>query len=210
MLCRFFAGKSRLFRGFLITVLVVAATALVFAVTVLAINFIVVGQTVDNVFLSVEKLPQESFDCILILGAGLQRDGSPSHMLEDRIKTGVAVFNEIDAEFILMSGDRSGDHYDEPAAMKKYALELGVDEESILIDEKGFSTFESIERAKEIYGFDSIVVITQEYHLYRALYISEAQGLDAVGVSADLRQYRGQIYREIREILARVKDYIKS
>ena len=149
----------------------------------------------------------ENADCIIVLGAGLKADGTPSHMLEDRIKVGVDVMKATGIEYILMSGDRSGEYYDEPSAMKKYAEDLGVAPEKILIDEKGFSTFESMTRVKNEYGFESVVIITQKYHLHRALYISKCYGVDAVGVSADLRGYRGQTVRDIREILARVKDF---
>lgn len=146
-------------------------------------------------------------DCIVILGAGLKSDGTPSHMLEDRIKVGVNVMNVTGIKYILMSGDRSGDYYDEPAAMKKYAESLGVDPERILIDGKGYSTYESISRLKDEYGFERVIVITQKYHLHRALYISRFFGIESVGVSSDLRGYRRQTAREIREILARVKDF---
>ena len=146
-------------------------------------------------------------DCIVILGAGLKSDGTPSHMLEDRIKVGVNVMNVTGIKYILMSGDRSGDYYDEPAAMKKYAESLGVDPERILIDGKGYSTYESISRLKDEYGFERVIVITQKYHLHRALYISSFFGIESVGVSSDLRGYRNQTAREIREILARVKDF---
>lgn len=146
-------------------------------------------------------------DCIVILGAGLKSDGTPSHMLEDRIKVGVNVMNATGIKYILMSGDRSGDYYDEPAAMKKYAESLGVDPERILIDGKGYSTYESISRLKDEYGFERVIVITQKYHLHRALYISRFFGIESVGVSSDLRGYRRQTAREIREILARVKDF---
>lgn len=146
-------------------------------------------------------------DCIVILGAGLKSDGTPSHMLEDRIKVGVNVMNMTGIKYILMSGDRSGDYYDEPAAMKKYAESLGVDPERILIDGKGYSTYESISRLKDEYGFERVIVITQKYHLHRALYISRFFGIESVGVSSDLRGYRNQTAREIREILARVKDF---
>ncbi len=164
----------------------------------------------DKIFITPASVAdREGIDCIVVLGAGLKNDGSPSHMLEDRIKVGVEVLEATGADYILMSGDRSGDHYDEPAAMKKYAEEMGVDPDKILIDNKGFSTFESITRTGSEYGFDSVVVITQKYHLYRALYIAEDCEMDAVGVSADLRPYRNQFIRDIREILARVKDMFK-
>jgi vancomycin permeability regulator SanA len=94
--------------------------------------------------------------------------------------------------------------------MRKDAISLGVDEDKILLDGQGFSTFESISRVKEEYGFDKVVVITQKYHLFRALYIAEKYDIEALGVSADLRTYRGQIYRDLREMLARVKDFIKT
>ena len=108
-----------------------------------------------------------------------------------------------------MSGDDSGIYYNEPAAMKKYAMDQGVPESHILLDGQGFSTYESITRALDVYGFDNIVVITQEYHLYRALHIADRCGIDAVGVSADLRPYSGQILRDAREVLARVKDFFQ-
>lgn len=146
-------------------------------------------------------------DCVLVLGAGLKSDGTPSHMLEDRIKVAVEVYNATGADYILMSGDRSGDDYDEPAAMKKYAEGLGIDPSHILIDECGFSTYESINRTEDLFDFDKVIIITQKYHLHRALYISNDAEFDAIGVSADLRTYQGQIVRDLREILARVKDF---
>ncbi len=155
----------------------------------------------------VSELNGNGVDCVLVLGAGLKADGTPSHMLEDRIKVGVEALNATGADYILMSGDHSDVYYNEPLAMKKYAMEMGVPEEKILMDGKGYSTNESLTRADKIYNFDNIVVITQEYHLYRALYIADMCDIEAVGVSADLRPYRNQIMREVREILARVKDF---
>lgn len=154
-----------------------------------------------------EIADKENIDCVIVLGAGLKADGTPSHMLEDRIKVGVQVLETTGADYILMSGDRSSQYYDEPAAMKEYANNMGVDLSKILVDNSGFSTYESITRVKDEYGFHKVVVITQEYHLFRALYIAEDIGIDCIGVSADLRTYRGQIVRDVREILARVKDF---
>lgn len=177
--------------------------------SVCIVNLIVKGQAADKIVDSAGDLElNERVDCIIILGAGLRSNGQPSDMLEDRIKTGVEVFNTINADFILMSGDRAGEHYDEVGAMKQYAISLGVTEDAILLDGEGFSTYESISRVKEKYGFDNIVIITQKYHIYRALYIAEQYDIEAVGVSADLRSYRMQTFRDIREMLARVKDFI--
>ena len=190
-------------------VLFVAVVIIVSILSVCIVNLVVKGSTAGEIYASPDDITLNGHvDCVIILGAGLQSNGQPSHMLEDRIKVGVEVFNSIDADYILMSGDRSGEYYDEVGAMKKYAINIGVDENVILLDGQGFSTYESISRLKEIYGFDNVVIITQKYHLYRAIYIAEQYDIDAVGVSADLRTYRGQTYRNLREMVARVKDFI--
>ena len=184
------------------------AAFMLVALAVFIISGAIADSTSERVYGSADNIDEtQSFDCVLVLGAGLKADGTPSHMLEDRIKVGADVFGKVNAGCILMSGDRSGDHYDEPAAMRKYAEELGIDPSFIIVDNEGYSTYESIMRAKEIYGFDKIIVVTQEYHLYRALYIADKSGIDAVGIGADLRSYRGQILRDVREILARAKDF---
>ena len=183
-----------------------ACAALLAGLTVVIINAAMKDAASDMIF-DVSEIDGQGVDCVLILGAGLKADGTPSHMLEDRIKVGVEVADAAGIRYILMSGDDSGDYYDEPSAMKKYAMELGVEESRILIDGQGFSTFESITRAGEVYGFDSIVIITQEYHLYRALHIADRYDIEAVGVSADLRPYVMQIKCDVREIFARVKDF---
>jgi len=109
-----------------------------------------------------------------------------------------------------MSGDHGTVEYDEVNAMKQYAIEKGIDSEEIFMDHAGFSTYESIYRAKEIFGAERVVIITQEYHLYRALYIADALGLEAYGVASDQRTYSGQTMRDVREILARNKDFLTS
>lgn len=151
----------------------------------------------------------DKYDCILVLGAGLRNDGTPSDMLTDRLKTAINLYNEGYSDLILLSGDRSGDHYDEVSAMRDYCLENGVPSEDILCDNFGFSTYESLYNTAQMQDVERIIVVTQTYHLYRALYIAEKMGLDACGASADIRSYRSQMYREIREILARTKDFYK-
>lgn len=147
-------------------------------------------------------------DCILILGAGVRNDGSPSHMLEDRLLTGIDLYESGITRTLLMSGDHGKKDYDEVSCMKNYAAECGVPTEDIFLDHAGFSTYESLYRAKEVFGAEKIIIVTQEYHLYRALYVAQELGLDAVGVSADLRTYYGQSMRETRELAARVKDFL--
>ena len=145
------------------------------------------------------------FDCILVLGAGLRDDGSLSNMLEDRVNTSVELYLRGVSERILMSGDHSGD-YNEVSAMKNAAIERGAKSSHIFLDHEGYSTYESLWRAKEIYGAERILIVSQEYHLSRALYIADQLGLEAYGVSADLRTYTKRIYRESRELIASFKD----
>lgn len=146
-------------------------------------------------------------DCILILGAGVRDDGSPSNMLEDRLLTGIDIYENGVCTTLLMSGDHGREEYDEVNCMKDYAVSAGVPTEDIFMDHAGFSTYESLYRARDVFGAEKIIIVTQEYHLYRALYVAESLGLNAVGVSADLRTYYGQSLRETRELAARVKDF---
>ena len=151
---------------------------------------------------------KDEIDCILVLGAGV-RDGKPTHMLEDRLLTAIELYNNKVASKIIMSGDHGREEYDEVNIMKKFAIEKGVPSNDIFMDHAGFSSYESIYRAKEIFEAKKIVIVTQKYHLYRSLYIANSLGIEAYGVSADLRKYIGQSYREVREIIARDKDFIK-
>ena len=147
-------------------------------------------------------------DCIIILGAGIWKD-KPSPMLEDRLLEGIKLYQNSVSDKIIMSGDHGRREYDEVNIMKNYAIEKGIPSENIFMDHAGFSTYESIYRAKDIFEAKKVVIVTQEYHLYRALYIANQLGLEAYGVRADPRQYVGATYRELREILARDKDFIK-
>lgn len=145
-------------------------------------------------------------DCILVLGCGVRDDGTPSDMLRDRLTRGVALYNQWAAPKLLMSGDHGQEDYDEVNTMKDWAVAQGVPSSDVFMDHAGFSTYESIYRAKEVFQAERVIVVTQRYHLYRALYIAERLGLEAWGVSADYHTYAGQTVRDAREVLARVKD----
>ena len=150
------------------------------------------------------------YDCILILGCKVNGE-SPSLMLRDRLWQGVELYG-VASDKILMTGDHGKEGYDEVGVMKAYAMDAGVPSEDIFEDHAGFSTYESMYRAKEIFKAKKILIVTQEYHLYRAIYDARALGLDAYGVIAEptFRDYGGQTYRDIREVLARNKDFIFS
>ena len=130
-------------------------------------------------------------------------------MLEDRLLEGIKLYQNGVSDKIIMSGDHGRKEYDEVNIMKEYAIEKGIPSENIFMDHAGFSTYESIYRAKDIFQAKKVVIVTQKYHLYRALYIANKLGLEAYGVGADPRQYVGAFNREVREILARDKDFIK-
>lgn len=144
-------------------------------------------------------------DCIMVLGCGVRGD-SPTPLLADRLRRGVEIFQLGAAPKILMSGDHGQDDYDEVNVMKKYALDAGIAEACIFMDHAGFSTYESMYRAKEVFGVDKMIIVTQKYHLSRALFIANKLGIEAYGVASDYESFSGQLGRDSREVLARVKD----
>lgn len=181
--------------------------ALLFLILVLTVSASIVKLTSPQV-VDAQSLPSEqAYDCILVLGAGVRSDGTPSHVLYDRICTSIEVYNTLKEVPLLMSGDHTGD-YNEVGVMKELAVEKGVPSEDVFLDHEGYSTYESLYRAQAVFGAKRVVIITQTYHLHRALYIARELGLEAVGVSADLRAYRKQSLYDLREQLARFKDFI--
>ena len=161
-------------------------------------------------FLTIEELTDYDFDCVLVLGAGVWGD-SPSHMLEERLNKGVEVYNTGCTNRILMSGDHGRTDYDEVNVMKDFAIDNGAVAEEVFMDHAGFSTYESMYRAKEIFQVKKVVIVTQKYHLYRAVYDARKLGLEAYGVEAD-GQYNYSLpvrsYNNTREAIARCKDFV--
>ena len=165
--------------------------------------------TAEHIVTTDALSPHTDYDCILVLGAGVRDDGSPSDMLYDRVSISAEVYAALGDTPLLMSGDHTGD-YNEVGVMKSLATELGVPSEDVFLDHEGYSTYESLYRAKYVFGAKRIVIITQAYHLHRALYIARELGMEAVGVSADIRTYRGQSRYNAREHLARFKDFFTA
>lgn len=174
----------------------------------LGVNFYVKFSTKDQIIENDNYSNLENIDCIIVLGAGIWGD-KPSYMLEDRLLEAIDLYQNNVSSKIIMSGDHGREEYDEVNIMKNYAIQRGIPSEDVFMDHAGFSTYDSIYRAKDIFKAKKVVIVTQKYHLYRALYIANQLGLEAYGVGADPRQYKGATYREIREILARNKDFIK-
>lgn len=181
---------------------------IIVAIIILGINLYIILSTKKQIIKEEVYTKLSDIDCIIILGAGIVED-KPSHMLEDRLLEGIKLYQNNISDKIIMSGDHGRKEYDEVNVMKNYAIQRGVPSENIFMDHAGFSTYESIYRARDIFKAKKVVIVTQKYHLYRALYIANQLGLEAYGVGADPRQYVRKTYREMREILARNKDFIK-
>ncbi len=196
-------SKKKLIIGLIIILFLAVATGIG---SIFIINAVVISSAKKDIL-----EPSEAYgldmDCVLVLGAGLLGDGSPSDMLADRIGRGVELYKNDASDRLLMSGDHGRKGYDEVNSMKDFAIEKGVDADVIFLDHAGFSTYESVYRAKEIFMVKKLVIVTQGYHLYRAVYIAQRLGLEVKGVNSDLRNYMYMTYNNQREFLARCKDF---
>ncbi len=203
-------------------VLLIAVLAVAAGVVGMTINNHVVKKEIDNIQCAITEdketlLPSEAqalsdldADCIMVLGAGISDDETPTPMLKDRLDTGILLYELGVAPKILLTGDNGQVEHNEIHVMLNYVKKAGVPEEDIFCDHAGFSTYDSMYRAQSIFGVSSVIVVTQTYHEYRALYLGEKLGLSVKGVSADQTKYSGQAVREVREVLARVKDFFKA
>jgi len=179
---------------------IVAATAAV--VFALACNIAVLRGGVPRA----SALPEA--DVILVLGAGVASDGSPSQVLGDRLETALALFREGRAPRILLTGDHASFEYDEVGAMRRWLEARGVPRDALVLDGAGTDTFSSIARARTVYGTQRVIVVTQAFHLRRAVWLARAMGIDAEGVAADRRTYRGAAWFEVREVISRTKAWL--
>jgi len=178
-----------------------------FALFVCGCNTIVMGRS-EEYILTKEQARGLGADCVLVLGARVYEDGSLSPVLGDRVNTGVSLYFAGAGKKLLLSGDHGQVEYDEVNAMKETALAQGVPEDDVFLDHAGFSTYESMVRLKEVFGGKRVVIVTQSYHLYRAVFVARCLGMEAYGVASDLRPYLKQGYYELRELGARTKDVI--
>lgn len=198
----------------IILALIIAAAALVFglsAYVAFSAAKDIAGSDEGSGFSAEEIEECKSIDpqCILVLGCAVWADDQPSPMLKDRLDAAIELYRKGAAPKLLLSGDNSIVEYSEPDCMLKYALAQGVPAEDIFLDFAGFSTYESVYRAHAVFRVDRMIVVTQKYHLFRALKISDALGITAKGASSDQRKYSGRYGREAREVLARDKDLVK-
>ena len=212
---------SRIKRFFLKLLLILIVLAMIAGLSCILINSRVVRSTEENIAYTVigdveiksfamDSIKNFGADCILVLGCGIEDEETPSPMLKDRLDVGIELYRQGAAPKILLSGDNGTEHHNEIHVMLKYAEEAGIPEKDIFCDHAGFSTYDSMYRAGSIFEAERVIVVTQTYHQYRALYIGDKLGLDVIGVASDQETYFGQSFRESREILARIKDFFKS
>ncbi len=172
------------------------------------VNFSILFSTKDSLYQVSEVTDQKQVG--LILGARVYRSGSLSPILKDRVDTAIELYKLNKIERILVSGDNGQENYDEVNAIKDYLLSQGVLPEAIFLDHAGFDTYDSMVRAKQIFEVESAYIISQAFHLPRAVYLARAQDIDAHGVIADKQKYRGEQYNQLREWLARFKSFFEQ
>lgn len=155
-----------------------------------------------NKIFSIENSPSERV--AIIFGAGLRRDGTPTAVLRDRVDTGARLYFEGKVEKLLMSGDNQLIEYNEPESMRQYAISLGVPDQDVVVDYAGRRTYDTCYRAKEIFGLENVLLVTQKFHLPRALFLCNVMGLNAQGVEANNLNYsrRSLVFWNIREQFA--------
>ena len=175
-------------------------------VAVIGINIFVMATTCGRILSVEEATDIEKVDCIIVLGAAVRPDGEPSAMLRDRLEKAAELYKAGVSKKIIVSGDHRDEYYNEVYTMKWYLVELGIPSNDIFMDHGGLSTYDTMHRAANIFGVKKAVVVTQKYHMYRAIYIAKSMGIDAYGVNAKEISYSGQLKRDAREFLARIKD----
>ena len=188
-------------------IIIIIVLILIGVIGLLGINFYVKSVASKCIEDDISNIKDK--DVILVLGCEVHEDGTLSLMLKDRLDKVVELYKLGVSNKIIVSGDHGTTKYDEVNAMKDYLINNGIKSEDIFMDHAGFSTYESLYRARDIFEVKSLIVVTQKYHLYRAVYIGKKLGLDVTGVYAKEIKYVGQEKRDIREIFARDKDFIK-
>lgn len=184
----------------------IGALILAGIIAIVGINLLVIATTSGRILSIEEASKEDKVDCIIVLGAAVRPDGTPSAMLRDRLDKAVELYEAGVSDIIIVSGDHREDNYDEVNTMKYFLMDAGIPSEDIFMDHGGLSTYDTMYRAVNVFGVKKAVVVTQKYHMYRALYIAKSLGIDAYGVNAKEVSYSGQAKRDIREVLARIKD----
>lgn len=189
----------------LITLIVLAVLG---AALVLGINYYVIFSQNQNILTVDEASRLDSVEYIMVLGCGVFGD-EPSDMLEDRLLRALEVAEGLPEAKLVLTGNNSGEEYNEVGVMRQFCIDKGFDESMIITDDYGFSTGESVTNLEKKLSPDKVIIVTQKYHLYRAMHIASQYDIEAYGVASNQRRYKMQIYYSLREVLARNKDFIK-
>jgi SanA protein len=184
-----------------------AVAILAVAITVLVSNLVITQTSDDFILSSPEAAPHAQ--CAIVLGGRVFKDGTPYAMVADRLEVAVQLYKLGKVDKLLVSGDHGTTAYDEANAMLKYVVDRGVPDEDVFTDHAGFDTYDTMYRARDVFMVKSAIVVTQGYHLSRAVYTARTLGLEAAGVSADLRPYLHPLRNQAREILARVNAVLQ-
>lgn len=180
---------------------------LISLISVLFINYNVKSKYEDKI-ISLEKVNKlNDVDAIVVLGAKVNDKKQVSLMLKDRLDRGIDVLNTSVSDVLLLSGDGVNDN-NEIEGMRNYTSYMHVDDNYIKEDSYGVNTSSSMYNLKDKFKYKKVIIVTQKYHMYRALYIANEIGLDAYGVIAREKEYKGQLYRDLREVMARCKDFV--
>ncbi len=171
-----------------------------------------VSDTTDSSVSSKEldELQSLEAEAILVLGAGLNGYGGPSPILQERLDLGIYLYKQGAGKKLLLSGDNGTVTYNEVIVMHNYVVDAGIPEEDIFVDHAGFSTYESVYRAKEVFQVERMIVVTQKYHMYRALYIADKLGVEALGACSNQQSTGNDVDAQLRESFARIKDFAYS
>ncbi|HEX5809171.1 MAG TPA: ElyC/SanA/YdcF family protein [Anaerolineales bacterium] len=169
---------------------------------------IITGLYANNRIYEVQDSPARRV--AIVFGAGLRRDGTPTAILRDRVETAAELYFSGKVEKILMSGDNRFDYYNEPEAMRRYAISLGVPTQAIAMDYAGRRTYDTCYRARAIFGVESALLVSQKFHLPRALFLCNTLGLASAGVESNQRSYRNRalLIWNIREQLATIGAFL--
>lgn len=165
---------------------------------VVSVNLWVTSYAADRTFETIDSVPAEGRVAI-VLGARVEDDGTPSNTLNDRTVTAAELYNAGKVSKLIMSGGKN-----EPEVMKKLAMSLGVAESDIYLDDQGLRTFDSCFQAKQVFNVNRAIIVTQDYHLARSIYLCRSLGVDAVGVNSKRRDYLGERWLWVREYMSRV------
>ncbi|MCK5491235.1 MAG: YdcF family protein [Candidatus Pacebacteria bacterium] len=174
-------------------------------VVIIAINYYINSKSAKYIYQEMANVPQ--IKVALVLGAKVNQNGTLSPIYQDRVQTAFELYESKKVEKIIVSGDHGRENYDEVNSAKDYLLERGMESEDIFLDYAGFDTYDSLYRAKEIFQVSSLVVVTQNFHLSRAVYIGKSLGLETYGMSADKHQYIDNGYSELREKFSKIKAF---